>query len=136
MNLSLFQKIIKDFQIRILPSLTPRDLKLSFIKDMSLTIVGIRRGGKTYRTYQLLQDLEPQGVRKENICRIHFNYHRLRSLSIDHLHLIDEAFYSLYPAKQMKEVVYFIFDEIHRVTGWEDYILYLLENPLHIIQMS
>jgi len=102
MNLSLFQKIIKDFQIRLLPSLTQRDLKLSFIKDMSLTIVGARRGGKTYRTFQLLHDLARQEVRKENVCRIQFNDHRLRSISIDHLHLIDEAFYSLYPAKQMK----------------------------------
>ncbi|HLP47965.1 MAG TPA: ATP-binding protein [Candidatus Kapabacteria bacterium] len=136
MNLSLFQKIIKDFQIRSLPSLTQRDLKLSFIRDMSLTIVGARRGGKTYRTFQLLHDLARQEVRKENVCRIQFNDHRLRSISIDHLHLIDEAFYSLYPAKQMKEVVYFIFDEIHRVTGWEDYILYLLENQLHRILLT
>jgi len=136
MNLSLFQKIIKDFQLRSLPSLTQRDLKLSFIKDMSLAIVGTRRGGKTYRTFQFIQDLVQQEVQKENFCRIQFNDHRLRSLSIDHLHMIDEAFYSLYPAKQTKEVVYFIFDEIHRVTGWEDYILYLLENPMHRILLT
>lgn len=42
MNLPLFQKIIKDFQIRLLPALTRRDLKLPFIKDMSLAIVGAR----------------------------------------------------------------------------------------------
>lgn len=136
MNLSLFQRIIKDFQLRSLPSLTPRDLKLSFIKDMSLAIVGARRGGKTYRTYQFIDDLVQQGVPKENFCRIQFNDHRLRSISIDHLHMIDEAFYSLYPAKQTKEVVYFIFDEIHRVAGWEDYVLYLLENPLHRILLT
>jgi predicted AAA+ superfamily ATPase len=136
MNLPLFQKIIKDFQIRSLPPLTQRDLKLSFIKDMSLAIVGARRGGKTYRTFQFIHDLMQQEVQKENFCRIQFNDHRLRSISIDHLHMIDEAFYSLYPAKQMKEVIYFIFDEIHRVTGWEDYILYLLENPLHRILLT
>jgi len=136
MNLPLFQKIIKDFQIRSLPFLTQRDLKLSFIKDMSLAIVGARRGGKTYRTFQFINDLMQQGVRKENFCRIQFNDHRLRSISIDLLHTIDEAFYSLYPAKQMREVVYFIFDEIHRITGWEDYILYLLENPLHRILLT
>jgi predicted AAA+ superfamily ATPase len=136
MNLPLFQKIIKDFQLRSLPPLTQRDLKLSFIKDMSLAIVGTRRGGKTYRTFQFIRDLVQQEVQKENFCRIQFNDHRLRSLSIDHLHMIDEAFYSLYPAKQTKEVVYFIFDEIHRVTGWEDYILYLLENPRHRILLT
>ena len=136
MNLSLFQRIIKDFQLRSLPSLTQRDLKLSFIKDMSLAIVGARRGGKTYRTYQFIDDLVQQGIPKENCCRIQFNDHRLRSVSIDHLHMIDEAFYSLYPAKQTKEVVYFIFDEIHRITGWEDYVLYLLENPLHRILLT
>jgi GTPase SAR1 family protein len=69
MNLLLFQKIIKDFQLRSLPSLTQRDLKLSFIKDMSLAIVGTRRGGKTYRTFQFIQDLVQQEVQKENFCR-------------------------------------------------------------------
>ncbi len=136
MNLPLFQKIIKDFQVRPLPSLTPRDLPLSFIKDMSLAIVGTRRGGKTYRTFQFIHDLVQQGVPMENFCRIQFNDHRLRAVSIDHLHMIDEAFYSLYPAKQTKEIVYYIFDEIHRVAGWEDYILYLLENPQHRILLT
>ncbi|NIM17062.1 MAG: AAA family ATPase [Candidatus Aminicenantes bacterium] len=136
MNLPLFQKIIKDFQIRPLPSLTQRDLKLSFIKDMSLAIVGTRRGGKTYRTFQFINELMQQGVGKENFCRVQFNDHRLRSTAVDHLHIIDEAFYSLYPDKQQKEVVYFIFDEIHRITGWEDYILYLLEDPLHRILLT
>jgi uncharacterized protein len=131
MELSLFQRIIKDFQLRPLPALTQRDAKLSFIKDMSLSIVGARRGGKTYRTYQFIHELMSQGVNKENFCRIQFNDHRLRSIEVKHLHLIDEAFYSLYPGKNMKETVYFIFDEIHRVNGWEDYILYLLENPMH-----
>jgi predicted AAA+ superfamily ATPase len=136
MNLPLFQRIIKDFQIRSLPSLTKRDIELSFIKDMSLAIVGARRGGKTYRTFQFIQELVQQGVNPENFCRLQFNDHRLRSIAIDNVHMIDEAFYSLYPAKQMKEVVYFIFDEIHRMTGWEDYILYLLENPLHRILLT
>jgi len=136
MNLQLFQKIIKDFQTRLLPSLTQRDLKLSFIKDMSLAVVGARRGGKTYRTYQYIRNLVQQGILKENICRFQFNDHRLRSITIDHLQMIDEAFYSLYPGKQMKEVVYFIFDEIHRIEGWEDYILYLLENPLHRVLLT
>ncbi len=136
MNLPLFQRIIKDFQVRSLPPLTPRDLTLSFIKDMSLAIVGARRGGKTYRTFQFIHDLVRQGVPKENFCRVQFNDHRLRAVSIDHLHMIDDAFYSLYPAKQTKEVVYFIFDEIHRVDGWEDYILYLLENPHHRILLT
>jgi predicted AAA+ superfamily ATPase len=103
---------------------------------MSLAIVGARRGGKTYRTFQFMNDLVQQGVPKENFCRVQFNDHRLRSTVVDHLHIIDEAFYSLYPDKQQKEVVYFIFDEIHRITGWEDYILYLLENPLHRILLT
>jgi predicted AAA+ superfamily ATPase len=136
MNLLVFQKIIKDFQTRPLPSLTPRDLGLTFIKDMSLAIVGARRSGKTYRTFQFIQDMLKQGVPMENFCRVQFNDHRLRSISVEHLQIIDEAFYSLYPGRQSKEVVYFVFDEIHRVDGWEDYILYLLENPLHRILLT
>jgi predicted AAA+ superfamily ATPase len=38
------------------------------------------------------------------------------------------AYYSLFPDKRGREDVFFIFDEIHRIEGWEDYILYLLDN--------
>lgn len=136
MNLETFQKIIVDFQSQDLPSLTNRDLKISFIENMSLSIVGARRSGKTYRTYQFIKEKIQKGVKKEDFCRIQFNDHRLRRVMVEDLHLIDEAYYALYPEKRGKNEVYYIFDEIHRIDGWEDYVLYLLENQYHRVLIT
>jgi predicted AAA+ superfamily ATPase len=129
MNLSTFQRMITDFHTRPLPSLTTRDAPVSFVRDMSLAIVGARRCGKTYRTYQFIRQHLEQGGRLENICRVQFNDHRLSGLTRADLSSIDEAYYSLYPEKRGREAVVFVFDEIHRIDGWEDYILHLLDEP-------
>lgn len=99
---------------------------------MALGISGIRRGGKTFRTHQLATELSQNG-KMENICRIQFNDHRIINIPAEKLHVIDDAYYSIYPEKREKEDIYFIFDEIHRIKGWENYILYLLEIPSHKI---
>lgn len=130
MDIELFQKIIIDYQEREGVALTRRDLRLDFIPNMAMGVVGSRRCGKTYRTHQLAREMG--GVKSsENICRIQFNDHRIVNISGENLHVIDEAYYALYPDKREKEDVLFIFDEIHRIQGWEDYILYLLEVKTH-----
>ena len=115
--------------------LTLRDLELRFIPNMALGIVGSRRCGKTYRTHQLAIELRSE-IPKENVCRIQFNDHRVKRIPVEELHAIDDAYYSLYPDKRNSEKVLFIFDEIHRIEGWEDYILYLLENPKHMVVVT
>ncbi len=59
MDTELFQRIIVDYQSKKLPSLTTRELKLDFIPNMALGIVGTRRGGKTFRTHQLVAEIAP-----------------------------------------------------------------------------
>jgi len=135
MTIELFQRIIIDYQSREKPKLTPRDLTLPFVPNMALGIVGTRRGGKTYRTHQLATELG-NNIYPENICRVQFNDHRIVNIPSDQLHMIDEAYYALYPNKRYKEKVLFLFDEIHRVEGWEDYILYLLETETHQVVIT
>ena len=131
----LFKDIILSYQKRENISLTPRDLDLQFIPNMALGIVGSRRCGKTYRTHQLSMELYPS-LSKHNVCRIQFNDHRIKHIPASELHAIDDAYYSLYPDKRDTEKVLFIFDELHRIAGWEDYILYLLENPKHLVVVT
>jgi len=130
--LEVLKRIIVDYQKKALPVLTQRDLKIEFIPNMATGISGIRRGGKTYRTHQLAIELERLG-KKENICRVQFNDHRIINIPAKDLHVIDDAYYSIYPEKRENEDVFFIFDEIHRIKGWENYILYLLETSTHKI---
>jgi len=136
MRLDLLRQIIVDEQGLPLPELTDRDLRLTFVPEMALTIVGARRCGKSYRTLQHVQHLLAAGVKRENVCRVLFNDHRLTSIPSDELHCIDNAYYSLYPEKRRREDVIFIFDEIHRIDGWEDYVLYLLSEPTHEVLIT
>lgn len=132
MYTDLLKEKITDFHARTLPQYTQRDYKIRFIDGMSFSITGPRRSGKTYRTYQFVEDYIAEGNSIENICRIQFNDHKLIKLKSEDLGMIDEAYYTLYPEKkEHREEVIFIFDEIHRIDGWEDYILHLLDNPLH-----
>lgn len=103
---------------------------------MSIAITGARRSGKTYRTYQYIAEKLEEGVSIENICRIQFHDHRLKNITSSELSNINDAYFVLYPNKLNRETVYFVFDEIHRIEGWEDYILYLLDNPLHKVVIT
>lgn len=136
MTLATLQRIIGDFHARPLPILTARDKTIRFVRDMSLTVVGARRSGKTYRTYQLVRDHLDRGGHIENVCRVQFNDHRLSDLTRADLSSIDEAYYALYPEKRAREEVIFIFDEIHRIEGWEDYVLQLLDEPTHRVLIT
>ena len=136
MDIDTLKQIIIDFQSRPFPDLTPRELGLEFIRDMSLCVVGARRTGKTYRTYQFMQEHLARGGARESICRVQFNDHRLSGLTRSGLSLIDEAYYTLFPEKRRKDGVLFVFDEIHRVEGWEDYVLYLLDEPTHQVLIT
>jgi predicted AAA+ superfamily ATPase len=129
MDITTIQTLVADSQAAQIPGLTKRDLAVTPIANMSFAIVGARRCGKTFRTYQYMQELSEKGVPRNNICRVQFNDHRLRKLTAEELGIIDQAYFSMFPEKRGSEDVYFIFDEIHRIEGWEDYILYLLEQP-------
>lgn len=129
MLFDVIQKIIVDFHKAELPLLTERELDINPIKGMSFTIVGSRRSGKTFRTYQYVAELCARGIRRENICRIQFNDHRLQNVPASELDIIDRAYFALFPEKLGREDVFFIFDEIHRIEGWENYVLYLLDKP-------
>lgn len=135
MIIDILKQIIIDYQKNEKHSLTKRDLSLTFIPQMAIGIIGARRTGKTFRTHQMVNEL-PDNIKLENICRIQFNDHRLIKIPTEELHIIDETYYALYPEKRGTEEVYFIFDEIHRIEGWEDYILYLLETQTHRIVIT
>lgn len=100
-----------------------RDIKISFVQDMVTTIVGVRKSGKTYLTYQLIDELIENGKieNKEFVCYLHFDDEQLMGLQCDDLYLIDETFYSL--IDDFSKSVLFIFDEIHKIKGWENFVL-------------
>jgi hypothetical protein len=137
MNPDVIQTLIKDYQASFKRNLTRRDLDIPRIRDMAISIVGARRCGKTYRTYQLAADLVSSGMPNEAVCRVQFNDHRLAGLTSSQLSTIDFSYYSLFPDRRRGEAeVWFILDEIQRIEGWEDYVLSLLDTPSHRVLIT
>ncbi|MHC4874599.1 MAG: AAA family ATPase, partial [Planctomycetota bacterium] len=73
--IELIKKRILDFREDGLPEYRHRDLNVPFIKDMVTTIVGVRKSGKTYLTYQIIDEESKAGniAGLEQVCYLHFD---------------------------------------------------------------
>lgn len=135
MNIDEMIRMILDFQERPIPPIIPRTLEITQISHCAMVISGARRVGKTWRTFQFISEtFNNDSI--TNVCRIQFNDNRLIDLTATSLNIIDEAYYQIFPEKYNREKIYFIFDEIHRIDGWENYILRLLDNPFHAVLIT
>jgi len=124
----IFKRLIIDAQEREYPSVKERDLKLPFEPSRIITIIGARRTGKTYLLFSMIKKLREKLSRKVSVY-INFEDDRLFPLKINELDQLLDAYYELYP--EMKEQkVYFFFDEVQNVEGWERFVrrVYDTEN--------
>jgi len=131
MNSTIFQSVIIENQQRNIPKYVKRELQIPDVTFSATAIVGCRRSGKTFRTYQFRDELKQKGIDSSQICRIQFNDLRIIRMQTSDLLQIDQSYYALYPEYMNRKDVYFIFDEIQRLEGWEDYVLQLIDNEKH-----
>ncbi len=118
--LDIIKTIISDFHKRELPdNIVGRELTVPLNSHKVITIVGPRRAGKTFFLYSVIQHIEKKIGRKK-IIYIDFEDERL-SLDSTQLHLVLDGYQQLYPEIDLKEV-YFFFDEIQEIPGWEKFI--------------
>lgn len=118
----LLRKIILDFQESTLEPGSPRRLQVEPVPGKATVCIGVRRSGKSTYLHQVIQRLYENGVSKQNILYLNFFDDRLHQLNQTNLGLIAEAYFSLYPEKNGTETIYFFFDEIQSVSGWEPFI--------------
>lgn len=116
----LLKTIITDSQSRVIPEVWERMLKIPSDSGKIVTLAGVRRSGKTYHLFNLINQLNTQGVAVEKILYINFEDERLQ-LSSKELDLILQAYRELYPQLDLADC-YFFFDEIQEVEGWEKFI--------------
>ncbi len=115
----LLKTIIVDSQRRPLPDVWKRTLKIPVDSGKIITLAGVRRSGKTYHLFNLIQQLKADGVPAERILYLNFEDERWDATSED-LDLILQAYQELYPNLDLAEC-YFFFDEIQEVDGWEKF---------------
>mgnify|MGYP006293481133 CR=1 FL=1 len=119
MNKETIKYIIRDFHEKSLPDVVNRSLDLPLDSGKIVTLVGIRRSGKTFFMFQTMHQLI-KTVSKENIIYLNFEDDRLFPVSLDRMDLILKSFHELYPDK-IDEKKYIFFDEIQNVPHWEKY---------------
>ena len=121
----ILKRIIKDFHNRSLPDFKFRQADVPLNLDKIVTIVGPRRAGKTYYLFQLITELERQGVARNRILYLNFEDERLE---LEGRHdLIIEAYLELYPELDLS-LSYFFFDEIQELDLWEKFVRRLFDT--------
>jgi len=116
----LLKTIIIDSQQRAIPEVWERTLKIPTDSGKIITLSGVRRSGKTYHLFSLMNQLKANGVPSERLLYFNFEDERLH-LSSKELDLILQAYQELYPTQKLSNC-YFFFDEIQEVEGWEKFI--------------
>ncbi len=120
MKKDTFKRLILDFIDKDLSHVVEREFSIPFDIDKVISLVGMRRTGKTFALY-LLADKLREKLPRENIVYINFEDDRLFPLELEEMDLLIQAYYDLFPAKK-GEKVYFLFDEIQNVPNWEMFV--------------
>lgn len=130
MDNEVIRRCILDFYDTGIPEYVVRDGRITMLKNSVTTIVGGRKTGKTFLTYQIIDNLIEQEIipSLDHVCYLHFDDERLLEMKTDDLLRIDSAFMELKNITP-KDSVLFVFDEIHRVENWEYFVLRLNRNP-------
>jgi uncharacterized protein len=113
------KQIIRDFHLSSNFDIKPRTLQPPLDTKKIITLVGVRRCGKTSILYEMINKLS-HTTDKTKILFLNFEDERLE-LEVDELDLILQSFSELYPEQNLHEC-YFFFDEIQNITGWEKFV--------------
>lgn len=128
--IDLLKEMILDFQEVTLETGIKRHLQMTTLPGKATVCIGVRRSGKSTWMLQHIEQLLETGTSRQNIVHLNFFDDRLHSLKDkEHgLSLVLEAYYSLYPEKKNSEKVYYFFDEIQTIEGWESFIERLMRT--------
>jgi len=121
----LLKQIIRDYHLKDEFAVKPRELKLPIDSGKIITLIGIRRSGKTSILYETINNLT-KNIDKTETLFINFEDERL-DLDVSELNLILEAYRELYPHLDLSKC-YLFFDEIQNVSGWEKFIRRIYDN--------
>jgi uncharacterized protein len=98
-------------------------------------IIGLRRVGKTFFLYQIINELIESGIEKEAILLVNFEDERLAGLAAERLGIVLDAYYELFPERARKDVHIFL-DEVQVVPGWERFVARLFEEKRYRLTVT
>ena len=98
------------------------------IPGKAVTVIGMRRAGKTTFLWQVLADRQAAGIEREGLLYLSFEDERLAGMSARDLNLVVEEYYRLNPEWRERRRAVFFLDEIQVVPGWETFARRLLDS--------
>ena len=108
-------------------NLIKRENPLPLDYNRIITVPGVRRCGKSSRMELVVNSLLKNDISKDRILWIGFDDERLISMKMEDLDLIIQAYRELFPENDLAEV-YFFFDEIQLIEGWEYFVMRLFKH--------
>ncbi|MDD5770330.1 MAG: ATP-binding protein [Candidatus Gracilibacteria bacterium] len=117
---NIFKQIISDFHMTDVKKGNKRDIEIPINTGKIISVIGPRRSGKSYLLFNIINYLTSSGIDKTNIVYINFEDERI-NISGENLQIIIDAYLELYNDKKLNNI-YFFFDEIQNIFGWEKFI--------------
>ncbi|MBS3991555.1 MAG: ATP-binding protein [Erysipelothrix sp.] len=111
----IIMRIIVD-RIRNIKKLSIKTRETKAIDHLSVIYTGIRRSGKSFLLYQVMNELVKKGHEWDEFLYINFEDERLIGFDINDFDLLIEAHHTLF----QKEPIFFL-DEIQNISGWEKF---------------
>ena len=105
----------------------PREVELPLNAKKIITVVGVRRCGKSTLMELCIERILKDGVSPRQIAWIGFDDERFDQMHTSDFNSILEAYMEMYPDIPIKDV-YFFFDEIQRIEGWELFVMRLFKH--------
>lgn len=123
---AILKEIIVLNQNKDFSSVLKRESELPLDSGKIISVSGVRRCGKTHLLLLAMKNLVENKIDKNDLVYINFEDERL-SLESGDLDLIIQAYMELYPGRELKNV-YFFFDEIQNLPGWEKFVRRLYDT--------
>lgn len=127
MNHGILKQVILD-QIEVIKEAEITERKYEFEKNVNYILVGLRRAGKSTLLYKIARDLVDEGCAWEQIIYVNFEDDRLLGFTKDDFNDIVETAYEMTTSKD----IYFFFDEIQIVDGWEHFARRMADQKKHV----
>lgn len=127
----MYESLVAEYLDFSLPCYIPReDVTLSLPEPVQhnviYTIVGVRRCGKTFFMYQLMDQLMKRGVPRSRILHFSFDDERIMPFGDHTLSDLLDAYYKLSP--DAREGCYLFFDEIQDAPYWTNFVRRISEQ--------
>lgn len=126
MRKDIIKNLITDFHEKGIPPVKPRLLEIPVNLKKIIALTGVRRSGKTFQLYNVINRLIKQKIKLKNILYFNFEDERIDKNTFI-LNNIIESYQELYPEINLGNC-YFLFDEIQNIDGWEKFVRRIFEQ--------